>query len=79
MSTEDRIRKYIVEELHYNGPELTDDYPLLDENVIDSLGIFHIVSFLEREFGVEVEDQELVPEHFGTIKDIAELVQTKQG
>ena len=79
MSTEDRIRQYIVDELHYSGPELTDDYPLLDSNVIDSLGIFHIVSFLEREFGVEVDDQELVPEHFGTIKDIAELVAAKKG
>jgi acyl carrier protein len=52
--------------------------PLIENNLIDSLGIFHIVSFLEREFDVEVLDEELIPEHFGTIGSIARLVESKR-
>jgi acyl carrier protein len=48
--TTDRIRRFIVEELSWQGEELTDDFPLLENQVIDSLGLFRIVGFLETEY-----------------------------
>jgi acyl carrier protein len=76
---EDNVRRFIVDELHWDGDgRLTDDYPLIENHVVDSLGIFQIVSWLESEFGIEVLDEELVPEHFGTIAGIAGLVQSKR-
>lgn len=77
---EDKIRRFIVEELSTNGVEdqITDDYPLLERSVLDSLGLFQLVSFLEEDLGVEVLDQELVPANFGTIRDIARLVDGKR-
>ena len=43
--TSDRVRDFIVTELRWEGPpsELTDDYPLLQTGVIDSLGLFRLV------------------------------------
>jgi acyl carrier protein len=81
MSTQDRVRSYIIDELRFRGSakDLKNDYPLLENEVLDSMGIFSVVSFLETEFGIEVEDEELVPENFGTIDDIARLVEQKQG
>ena len=78
--TEDEIRRFIVEELSTNGgdDQITDDYPLLERNVLDSLSLFQLVSFLEEDFGVEVQDEELVPANFGTIRDIARLVDDKR-
>ena len=77
---ENSIRQFIVEELHPAGGaiELTDAYPLLERGTLDSLGLFQLVSFLEDEFHVTVEDEELVPQHFGTIHDIAMLVASKR-
>jgi acyl carrier protein len=77
---ENTIRSFIVDDLNANGSsrELADDYPLLDRGVLDSLGLFHLVSFLEDEFDIDVRDEELVPKHFGTIRDIARLVEDKQ-
>jgi acyl carrier protein len=77
---EDAIRKFIAEELSSNGvgESITDDYPLLERQVLDSLGLFQLVGFLETEFGVEVDDEELVPSNFGTIADIARLVGAKR-
>lgn len=79
MSTEDRVRKYIVDELGYRGSpeELGSDYPLLENEVLDSMGIFQVVSFLESEYGIEIDDEDLVAENFGTIGDIASLVKSK--
>ena len=74
MSTTDGLRNFIVTELGWQGAELTDDYPLIENHVIDSLGVFQIVEFLETEYGVVVPDEELVPAKFATLAAIAELV-----
>jgi acyl carrier protein len=77
---ENTIRSFIVDELNTNGSSegLADDYPLLDRGVLDSLGLFQLVSFLEDEYGVDVQDEELIPQNFGTISDIARLVREKE-
>lgn len=79
MTTEQRIRTFIQDDLNKGRDkgELTDDYPLIENGVIDSLGIFEMVQFLEREMGVAVEDEDLLLENFGTISDIARLVEAK--
>lgn len=81
MSTKDTIRNYIATELGWTGSldDLTDDYPLLETEVVDSLGIFKIIAFIESEFDVEVEDDELVADNFQTVGAIARLVGGKVG
>jgi acyl carrier protein len=49
---------------------------LLEASVLDSMGIFQLVSYIESEFGVEVRDEDLVPERFNTINDIVALVES---
>lgn len=80
MTTRDEVRTFILEELRFPGAsdELTDDYPLLERSVLDSAGLVHMVSFLEERCSVEIDDEELVPENFGTIASISALVDTKR-
>jgi acyl carrier protein len=77
---EDTVRRFISEEVAQDGssPAISDDYPLLDRQVLDSLGLFQLVSFLEAEFRIEIQDEELVPANFGTVSDIARLVDEKR-
>jgi acyl carrier protein len=81
MSTEDNLRAFMVDELQCGreAEELTDDFPLLEGEVLDSLGIFQVVSFLENSLGVEVRDEELIPDNFATIGSIARLADSKLG
>lgn len=71
----ERLRGFIVAELGWTGAagELTDDYPLIDNDVLDSLGIFQVVTFLEEDLGVTVADEDLVPANFATIGAITRL------
>lgn len=80
MNTTQRVRDYILEELRFSGaPEqLTPDYPLLENGVIDSLGLMQIVQLLEDEFSVEIPDSELVPENFATLSAIDKLVESNR-
>jgi len=57
---------------------LGNDDPLLENGIVDSLGVLDIVNFLESEFGVAASDDELVPENFRTVQSIAGFVERKQ-
>jgi acyl carrier protein len=79
MSIESEVRDFIATELSWDGSseDLVADYPLLEKEVVDSLGIFKIISFLESKYDIEIDDEELVPENFETIEKISGLVSTK--
>jgi acyl carrier protein len=80
MATTDRVRDFIMDELRWRGnrADLTDDYPLLENGVIDSLGLLRIVEFLESQCGAEIDDRELVPANFATLAAIARLAEPSQ-
>jgi acyl carrier protein len=77
---QEKVRAFVLNDLQFAGSpdQLTEDFPLIGNDVLDSLGIFQLVSYLERQFGIEVEDAELVPDNFGSIGRIAELVERKR-
>ncbi len=80
MTTEDKIRTFIIDELGWEGDprELSPDASLIERHVIDSLGIVQMLSFLESEFGVRVPDEEVVPDNFESISRLTQLVESRQ-
>lgn len=75
-----RIRKFI--ETNFYVPDssaLTDEASLLDRGVIDSTGVLELIGFLQDEFGVEVADDEMVPENLDSIARIEGYVARKTG
>jgi acyl carrier protein len=79
MNAEAAIREFIAKQLiHEPGRDLSPDHPLLEEAVIDSTGILDLVSWLEETFGVEVQDDEIVPENFETIRSIVTFLEGKR-
>lgn len=80
MDGTDSLREFIINDLHWEGQKetLTPDYPLIENQVVDSMGLFMLVSFVEQAFGVTINDAELIPENFGTIGAMMQLVERKQ-
>jgi acyl carrier protein len=78
--TAERIKQLMAENLTYSGSwsEVDEDYPLLAKHVIDSLGMLKLVSLIEEEFDVEIDDDDVVPANWKTIRDIAALVASKR-
>ncbi len=50
---------------------------LLEEEIIDSLGIFTLVSFIEDKFGVSVDPEEVNLDNFETVDAVTKLVESK--
>src|SRR3954451_22776986 len=71
-ATKERLRRFLVDEGHwYAEPEkLGDDLPIIS-TILDSVGLVNLVAMVEDEFGVEVRDEDLDFENFGTIARIA--------
>lgn len=78
--TAQRIRQLMVENLTYGGSwsEVDEDYPLLAKHVIDSLGMLKLVSLIEEEFDVEIDDDDVVPDNWKSIRHVAALVESKR-
>jgi 2-hydroxymuconate-semialdehyde hydrolase len=51
--------------------EIDFDTYLFDQGMIDSLGILRLIAFLELQIGRPIPDNEVVMEHFRTIRTIA--------
>ena len=62
------IRDFIQQRFPLAGSvELTSELSLLESGIIDSLGVLDIVGFIEEQFGIEVQDDEMVAENFDSI------------
>jgi acyl carrier protein len=58
---------------------LADDTSLLDQAIIDSTGVLEVIGYIENEFGITVDDAEMLPENLDSIGRIAAFVQRKKG
>ena len=76
MIISESIKHFITTELIQDdiGEPIEDDTPLIDNGVIDSLGVMKLVAYLEDHFAITVSPDDLVPENFETPKLITALV-----
>ena len=74
MNVDEQIRQYIQEEL-LEGAEMPSDP--LSEGLLDSLAVEQLIGYIEDEFGVLFDDEELVAENFASIDTVVGLVNQK--
>ena len=74
------LRAYILENFlpGEDAKNLTDDTELKESGILDSLSTLKLVTFLEEQFGVEFEADDLEAGNLSTIESIERLVQSKQ-
>ena len=72
-------RDFIIREfLPGESPEtLAASTPLITSGILDSIGTVRLVSFLEEEYGVQLEAHEMGIDHLNTLADIARLIESK--
>ena len=76
-----QIRDFILKEFMFENPqaELTDDQPLLADGIIDSLGIFTLIAFIEKDFGLKIAPEDVILDNFQSVNAIANLIRSRQG
>jgi len=72
------LRQFIRENFLFGADTpLEDDDSFLALGIIDSTGVLELVDFLERQYGVHVADEELVPENLDSIGNLVRFLQSK--
>lgn len=76
----EKVREFIVDNFLFGEDgNLKDDTSFLDEGIIDSTGILELVSYLEEEFSITVEDEDLIPENLDSINYVVSYLEKKTG
>ena len=73
------VREFLAENfpLGRDVSELSSSDSLLEAGVIDSTGVMELVGFLEETYGIQVDDQDLLPENLDSIENIVRYVTEK--
>jgi acyl carrier protein len=80
MNIRERVRGFIAENFYVpDAAELEDQTSLVERGIVDSTGVLEVLAFIEREFAIEVDDAEVVPQNLDSIQNIAAFIERKQG
>jgi acyl carrier protein len=73
-----KVRSFVVDNFLFgNANGLEDDTSFLEAGILDSTGVMEVVAFLEQQFGVRVDEDELTPENLDSISSIGAFVSSK--
>ena len=74
------VTEFITQEIIHGsaGKDLDPDLSLLEEGILDSLGLQQLITFLEQKYDITVDDEDLMPENFESVNAIAALIEKNQ-
>ena len=73
------VRRFLAENfpLGRDGGDLDVEDSLVEAGLLDSTGVLELVGYVETQFGIEVADEDLIPENFDSIGRITRYVMRK--
>lgn len=73
-----KVKEFIVENFLFGDENgFNEDTSFLQENLIDSMGIMELITFLEETFNIRIKDAELVPQNLDSLNKIANFLEMK--
>jgi acyl carrier protein len=78
VTIESDLRELVLRKWTDSPDQLTEDYPLIEAGVVDSLTINEIASMAENQYGVAIDDEDFAPDNFETLDAMARLIRAKQ-
>jgi len=79
IQVEETLRSYIAKNILFSGKgyPYEDEASFLEEGIVDSMNVLELVMLVEEQFGVTVDDMDIVPDNFDSISRLATYVRSK--
>ena len=77
MNIEERVRVFVAQNFYVDPGAIGSETSLIGAGFVDSTGMLELIAFLESEYGIRVEDREMIPENLETLARIAAFVERK--
>jgi acyl carrier protein len=72
------LRRFVIDNFLYGRDgRFRDDDSFFDMGIIDSTGLLELVNFLEKQYGICIEEADLIPENLDSITQLAGFLQRK--
>lgn len=70
------IRNFILKELLFETQVLPidDASSFLAAGIIDSMGVMELINYVEKEHGIKVEPEDMMPENFDSVNALAKYI-----
>lgn len=77
MTILENIEKVLLTEIAVglDKKSLDPDEDLLEQAIIDSLGLMKLIDYMEKTFGINIADEQIVPENFQNLNSMVKLVE----
>jgi acyl carrier protein len=76
-----KLRDFVTEQFLIGSDiETVDDNDsFMEKEIVDSTGVLELTSFIEEEFGIAVEDNEMTPDNLDSIEKLVNFINRKSG
>ena len=80
MSVEQQVRDFILENYLFTDDQsaLNNADSFLETGILDSTGILEVIYFIEEDFDIKVEDDEMIPENLDSVDHIVAFISRKR-
>lgn len=76
---EQQVRQFVLDNFIFgNDDSLDTNTSFMENGIIDSLGILTLIMFTEEHYGIEVADEEVIPENFDSIHRLSSYILQKR-
>ena len=58
---------------------IEDSDSFMEKEIVDSTGVLELTAFIETEFGISIEDDEMVPDNLDSIDFLCKFIESKKG
>jgi acyl carrier protein len=73
------VRQFLLDNFMMGADAtIDDDSSFMNDHILDSTGFIELITFVEEVFGIEVEDEEMLPENFDSLLNVERFVARKR-
>lgn len=74
-NAKEKIKDFIIENFLYGEKiKLKEDTSFLEEGIIDSTGVLELIEYLEEEFDIEIQDEDMIPENLDSLGNLEKFI-----
>ena len=76
-----RIKEFIIDNFLFGSTDepFSNEDSFLEKGIIDSTGILELIEFIEENYEIKVEDDEMIPENLDSLQKVSLFIQKKIG
>ena len=76
---QEKLLSFITSSFMVEKGEIDLDKSMIDEGIIDSFGLIEIASFMEKEFKMQISEEQMIRSNFGSVHKIVDFIKRETG